>query len=166
LDVFSNASIDNNNIHHIVADSSSILVVDDEIDILSVIRRQLHHYGFNTCCFTKPSIALEHYKTSLNTHQLIISDLQMPKMNGFEFARKAREINSNVKLFLMTCFETDDLEVSLLSNSSPSSFTMSIIDEFVRKPFSIEKLIMLINKYIMNGTNSNNLTHKLFQRLV
>jgi DNA-binding NtrC family response regulator len=83
LNVFSNANIDNNNIHHIVADSSSILVVDDEIDILSVISRQLHHHGFNTCCFTKPSIALEHYKASPNTHQQIISDLQNAKNERF-----------------------------------------------------------------------------------
>ena len=109
MNVFSNADIDNN--IHLFADSSSILLVDDEIDILSVISRQLQEYGFNTCCFTKPGIALEHYKTSSNTRQLIISDLQMPKMNDFEFVRKAKEINSNVKVFLMTCFETDDLEV-------------------------------------------------------
>jgi CheY-like chemotaxis protein len=76
---------------------------------------------------------------SSNIHNLIISDLQMPKMNGFEFVRKAKEINSNVKVFLMTCFETDDLELSLLSTNSTSPFTTSIIDEFIRKPFSIEK---------------------------
>ena len=83
MNVFSNANIDNN--IHLFADSSSILLIDDEIDILSVISRQLQEYGFNTRCFTKPGIALEHYKTSSNTHQLIISDLQIPKMNGFEF---------------------------------------------------------------------------------
>jgi DNA-binding NtrC family response regulator len=95
-----------NNVNNDYPDSSSILIVDDEIDIFSVISRQLQEYGFNTCCFTKPGIALEHYKTSSNTHQLIISDLQMPKMNGFVFVREVKEINSNVKVFMMTCFET------------------------------------------------------------
>ena len=156
MNIFSNANIDNN--IHLVADSSSILLVDDEIDILSVISRQLQEYGFNTCCFTKPGIALEHYKTSSNTHQLIISDLQMPKMNGFEFVRKAKEINSNVKVFLMTCFETDDLELSLLSTNSTSPFTRSIIDEFVRKPFSIEKLIILVSKHMIVGTKGSIIT--------
>jgi CheY-like chemotaxis protein len=149
LNVFSNATIDNNNIH-LFADSSSILLVDDKIDILSVISQQLQEYGFNTCCFTKPGIALEHYKTSSNIHNLIISDLQIPKMNGFEFVRKAKEINSNVKVFLMTCFETDDLELSLLSINSSSTSTLTtklIVDEFIRKPFSIENLIMLINTH-------------------
>jgi hypothetical protein len=57
----------------------------------------------------------------------------------------------------MTCFENDDLELSLLSiNSSSSSplTTKLIVDEFIRKPFSIENLIMLINKHniMMNRT--------------
>jgi two-component SAPR family response regulator len=116
--------------------------------MLSVIRRRLKEYDFNICSFTKPIIALEHYKTSLYSHDIVISDLQMPIMNGFEFARKVKEIDSNVKIFLMTCFETNDLE-SLLASSSinSSSPTKLIIDEFIRKPFSIEKLIILINKH-------------------
>jgi DNA-binding NtrC family response regulator len=88
-----------NNVNNDYSDSSSILIVDDEIGIFSVISRQLQEYGFNTCCFTKPGIALEHYKTSSNTHQPIISDLQMPKMNGFVFVREVKEINSNVSVY-------------------------------------------------------------------
>jgi CheY-like chemotaxis protein len=164
-----NNVIDNNNninssYYHHISDSTSILIVDDEIDILSVIRQQLQDYGFDICCFTKPNIALEHYKASSNAHQLIISDLLMPKMNGFEFVRKAKEINSNVKVFLMTCFETDDLELSLLSSNSassslslsPTSSTKPMIDEFIRKPFSIDKLIILIKKHMSNGTKGMN----------
>jgi CheY-like chemotaxis protein len=157
LNIFNNAantvSNKKNNIssNSLIQDTGSILIVDDEVDILSVIRRQLQEYGFNTCCFTKPSIALEHYKTNSDAHQIIVSDLLMPKMNGFEFVRKAREINSNVKIFMMACSETDDLELTLLSINSSLPATSSpklMIDEFIRKPFSIEKLIILINKHV------------------
>lgn len=154
LNMFNNVanSVINNNssYYHHISDSTSILIVDDEIDILSVIQQQLQDYGFDICCFTKPNIALEHYKINSNAHKLIVSDLQMPKMNGFELVRKAKEINSDVKVFLMTCFETDDLELSLLSSTKP------IIDEFIRKPFSIDKLIILIKKYMSNGTKDMN----------
>ena len=142
------AKISDSNNHPNIPNYPSILIVDDEIDILSVIRRRLEEYGFNICSFTKPDIALDHYKVSPKTHHLIISDLQMPKMNGFEFIRKVKEINSNVKVFLMTCFEMNDLELLLLSVSSSS--TKLKIDECIPKPFSIEKLIILINKH-MNG---------------
>jgi DNA-binding NtrC family response regulator len=74
----------NNNTHIHLPNSRHILIIDDEYDILSVIRRPLEEYGFNTCCFTKPRIALEHYRTSYNNHDLVISDLQMPIVSGFE----------------------------------------------------------------------------------
>jgi len=102
FDNVANSLINNNSSYHprisfdLNTNTTSILIVDDEIDILSVVKRRLQQYGFNTCCFTKPNIALERYKASSNTHQLIISDLLMPKMNGFEFVRKVKEINSNV----------------------------------------------------------------------
>lgn len=166
LNMFNNVanSVINNNssYYHHISDSTSILIVDDEIDILTVIQQQLQDYGFDICCFTKPNIALEHYKASSNTHQIIISDLLMPNMNGFEFVKKAKEINSNVKVFLMTCFETDDLELSLLSSNSassslsPTSSTKPMIDEFIRKPFSIDKLIILIKKHVSNETKGMN----------
>ena len=69
------------------------------------------------CSFTKPNLSWEHYKISSRDHVLVKSDLQMPSMNGFEFIRKVKEINSNVKVFLMTCFEINDLELAMVSLS-------------------------------------------------
>ena len=144
------------------ADSMSILIVDDEPDVLSVIRRRLEEYGFNTCSFTKPILALEHYKASSNNHRVVISDLRMPKMNGFEFIRKVKEINIHTKIFLMSCLDTDDLELLLFSSSPtqrlPSQHTKLMIDEFIEKPFSIEKLILLLNKHLNETKESITVT--------
>jgi hypothetical protein len=52
----------NYNHHPDISNLCSILIVDDEIDILSIIRRWLEEYGLKACCFTKASHALEHYK--------------------------------------------------------------------------------------------------------
>jgi response regulator RpfG family c-di-GMP phosphodiesterase len=53
--------------------SYSILLIDDEVDTLSVIKRPLQEYGFDICSFTKPAIALEHYKTNSNTQNNSLS---------------------------------------------------------------------------------------------
>src|SRR5918911_5422091 len=146
----------NNNKAHVHAPNSQyILIVDDEPDILSIVRRVLEEYGFNVCCFTKPNIALEHYGISPNNHSLVISDFHMPNINGLEFLRKVREINSDTKVFLTTNFEISDLGLLLFPNSNSSSSSSSssslnlIIDEFIQKPFSIEQLIVLIRKHVL-----------------
>jgi two-component system OmpR family response regulator len=146
----SNQYNNKNNAHLHDPNSRYILIVDDEPDILSIIRRVVEEYGFNVCCFIKPSIALEHYKASPNIHRLVISDLQMPNINGFEVLRKVREINSDTKTFLTTSnFEMSNLGLLLLPNSnSSSSLNNLIIDEFIQKPFSIEQLVALIRKHI------------------
>jgi CheY-like chemotaxis protein len=142
----------NNNTHVHAPNSQYILIVDDEPDILSIVRRVLEEYGFNVCCFTKPNIALEHYRISPNNHSLVISDLHMPNINGMEFLRKVREINSDTKIFLTTSnFEMSDLGVLLFPNSNlSSSLNNFIIDEFIQKPFSIEQLIVLIRKHVLS----------------
>ena len=145
----SNQYNNKNNTHVHAPNSQHILIVDDEPDILSIVRRVLEEYGFNVCCFTKPNIALEHYRISPNNHSLVISDFQMPSINGLEFLRKVREINSDTKVFLTTSnFEMSDLGLLLFPNSNLStSINNFIIDEFIQKPFSIEQLIVLIRKH-------------------
>lgn len=141
-----------NNTHVNATNSQYILIVDDEPDTLSIVRRVLEEYGFNVCCFTKPNIALEHYKISPNNHSLVISDLQMPNINGLEFLKKVREINSYIKVFLTTSnFEMSDLGLLLFPNSNlSSSLNNFIIDEFIQKPFSVEQLIVLIRKHVLS----------------
>ena len=138
----------NNNTHVHAPNSLYILIVDDEPDILSIVRRVLEEYGFNVCCFTKPNIALEHYRISPNNHGLVISDLHMPNINGMEFLRKVREINSDTKIFLTTSnFEMSDLGLLSFPNGNLPS---SLIDEFIQKPFSIEQLIVLIRRHVLS----------------
>jgi len=143
-----NQNYNNNDNMHVHRNSHYILIVDDASDILSVVGR-LEEYGFNTCCFTKPRIALEHYMRSSNNHDLVISDLQMPIINGFEFIRKVKDINPYVKAFLMTSsFESSDSGSLLLPNSNASSSINLMIDEFILKPFFIQKLVELIKKHL------------------
>ncbi len=88
-------------------------------------------------------------RLSPNNHSLVISDLQMPNINGLEFLRKVREINSDTKVFLTTNFEMSDLRLLLFPNSNLStSLDNFIIDEFIQKPFSIEQLLVLIKKHV------------------
>ena len=66
----------------------SVLAVDDEPDILDIIQQWLQLDGSIVCTFSDAFAALEHLKSNSKDHQIIISDIIMPGMNGYEFVRK------------------------------------------------------------------------------
>jgi two-component SAPR family response regulator len=88
-----------------------IMVLDDDFDLSQLVKQilQRHHFK-NVFAFTDPLLALEHFRINQKDYSLIISDIRMPKMNGFEFVREARKINRKVKILLMTAFEINDKE--------------------------------------------------------
>jgi two-component SAPR family response regulator len=121
--------------------SSSILVLDDELDITSFIKSALHRTKHTVFTFTDPVLALEHFKLNSNNYGLVISDIRMPGMNGFEFVKKVKEINSAVKIFLMSAFEIRDIEFDkVLPNPH--------LDGFIQKPISSKQLTEIIEKAI------------------
>lgn len=116
----------------------SIIVVDDEIELATLFKEFLNKEGYNTISFVDPVLALEYYKETSDRHSLIITDLRMPSLNGLELAKKVRELNTNIKIFLMTAFETRDLENHV-------DFKMSRIDRLIQKPVRFSELREMIN---------------------
>jgi YesN/AraC family two-component response regulator len=56
----------------------------------------------------KPIIALEHITINKTKYVLIISDLRLPRLNGIELIKKAKNMNPLVRTVLMTAFDFDD----------------------------------------------------------
>ena len=80
-----------------------ILVVDDEADITTVLKRGLEKAGFEVDGFTDPNEAAE--KIVPGKYAMLITDIRMPGMNGFELYRRAKKRDQNVKVSFMTAFE-------------------------------------------------------------
>src|SRR5215472_10085886 len=118
----------------------NILIVDDDPDIVSILKLGLVRLGFNVVTFTEPNLALEHFGLNYKNY-LVISDIGMPTMNGFEFIKKVKRLKATVQVFFMTAFEIDTDE---WSNVLPSVK----IDEFIQKPFSLEKIGKLVSTHI------------------
>ncbi|MFL6327194.1 MAG: response regulator, partial [Nitrososphaeraceae archaeon] len=85
-------------------ESGSILVLDDEFDIINPIKHSLQRIGLHVYAFTDPNLALEHFRINCKDYILVVSDIRMPGMNGFEFVRRVREINPAIKVLLMSAF--------------------------------------------------------------
>ena len=77
-----------------------ILIVDDEIDIVSIFKQGLENKGFRVFGFTNPALALEHFQFNSKRYGTVISDCRMPGINGYELIKKVKEIKSEAKVFL------------------------------------------------------------------
>jgi DNA-binding response OmpR family regulator len=119
---------------------NSILLVDDEQDIVAIFRKSLQNQGFDAYGFTDPILALEHFKANQANYGLVISDIRMPQMNGIELARRIREIKPEVKLLLMTAFELSDFDSDLLDSLKAN--------EFLRKPISPAEIANRVAMYL------------------
>jgi DNA-binding NtrC family response regulator len=129
----------------------SILVLDDEIDITSIIEQSLQGLGFRVSVFTDPVVALEYFKLNFkDCCAIVISDIRMPGMSGYEFAKKVKGIKPEGKIILMSSFEISDIE---FSNVLPDIK----IDAFLQKPFSIRKLKDLIMEKYPNKIQQKNI---------
>ena len=125
-----------------IATSKSILALDDDFDIIVIIKSVLQKQGFVVFAFTDPYLALEHFKINANDYGLVISDVRMPGMNGFEFVSRVKELRPDIKAILMTAFEINDIKNSKLL---PAGIR---IDAYIQKPISIQALTSLTEKHV------------------
>ena len=123
-----------------------LLVVDDDYDIVQVLKMGLLKRGFSVDAFTNPQDALQSFKSNAESYCLVLSDIRMPMLSGIQLSKKVKEVNPNVKVIMMTAFEVRDSEFSKV-------FPSTHVDGFVQKPISIKDLTDKILTFIGNTEN-------------
>jgi CheY-like chemotaxis protein len=113
-----------------------ILLVDDESDVLYTIKNILEDNGFQVDTFNDPIISLKSY--TINYYNLVILDIKMPKMDGFELYTKIREKDPKVKI----CFLTASEMYYEKFRKTRSEFGRIIGEDcFIQKPIKNEDLV-------------------------
>lgn len=112
---------------------AKLLIVDDDSDIVQVLKMGLLRNGFSVDAFTNPQEALQSFKSDAASYCLVLSDIRMPSISGIQLSKKVKEVNPNVKVVLMTAFEIRDNEFSKV-------FPSTRVDGFVQKPIGIREL--------------------------
>lgn len=113
-----------------------IAVVDDEIDITTVLKKGLEQHGFSVDTFNDPQAALASFRPG--HYDLMIIDIRMPKINGFNLYRELRKRDAKVRVCFLTAFE-------IYYEEFRKMFPTIDVRAFVRKPIGIQSLIRLIN---------------------
>jgi DNA-binding response OmpR family regulator len=114
-----------------------ILIVEDEADILVVLKKGLEREGFTVETQQDPVKALEEFKPGY--YDLLLFDIRMPTMTGFELYRQIRKIDAKVKVCFITAFEIYFDEFKKL-------FPKIHVGCFVKKPVTIKELAKAVHE--------------------
>ena len=88
--------------------TKSIIVVDDEHDLVDLFSDALSSNGYDVSAFTDPIVALENIKMNPEKYSLLTTDFRMNKMNGCELGIKVKELNHNIQVMLITAYDNID----------------------------------------------------------
>ncbi|WP_313530418.1 response regulator transcription factor [Anaerotignum sp.] len=113
-----------------------ILVVDNEIDIIQLLRLYLSREGFEVIWTTEPQKALSIVQE--NEPDLVLLDIVMPQLSGIEVCRQIRDV-SEVPILFISCKDQDTDKVL--------GFTMGG-DDYITKPFSRIELIARVKSHL------------------
>jgi two-component system, OmpR family, response regulator ChvI len=116
-----------------------ILIVDDEPDITESFGLALEDSGFEVDKYNDPAVALASFKP--NVYGLLILDIKMPKMDGFELYDKIKKIDKKVKVFFISAFDIDRAEIS-------KKYPGLKIENFLPKPIQIPELIKRVEEQL------------------
>jgi DNA-binding response OmpR family regulator len=112
--------------------SKVILIIDDDPDMTSVFSLGLQDEGFEVYAYNDPLEVLSKFRP--NFYDLLLVDINMPKMNGIELSRQILELDANVKICFITAGEAN---VEVLRELYPTSG----IGCFIKKPVTIDQLV-------------------------
>ena len=127
--------------------NSTIAVIDNDNDIISLFKEALEMSGYNVTAFTDPIKAFNHIKQQPKEYELVLSDYKMPSMNGLELCIKLIEFNPMIKVILMTAFINFEFDIP--------NFTCLI------KPISIARLLQTVKDSLAQENTYANTIRKI-----
>ena len=120
-----------------------MLVVDDEVDITFSLRLFLEENGFEVYTSNKPSSVLSDFRAGL--YDLIILDIKMPEINGFELYEKIRKVDNNVHVLFLTALS--DYSEYIQQSNKKISYMFNEKD-IIQKPVDNEALLKKIKEIV------------------
>jgi CheY-like chemotaxis protein len=115
--------------------SKTILIIDDDPDVTTVFGLGLQDEGFDIYTYNDPLEALSQFKP--NFYDLLLIDINMPKMKGIDLSIQLLELDTNVKICFITA---GDANIEVLRELYPTRS----IGCYIKKPVTIDQLVRRI----------------------
>lgn len=116
-------------------DSKKILLIEDDISLQNLIDEYLKEYKYFCTIFSSPRSALEEFSKNANDYSLVILDLGLPEMDGFDLLKKLKEIK-DIPVIISTA--RDDLGNKIFG------FELGA-DDYLAKPYEPRELVLRID---------------------
>jgi two-component system copper resistance phosphate regulon response regulator CusR len=128
----------------------NILIVEDEQRLADILKKQLEESGFNA------EIAYDGYigkqLVEKKKYNLIILDINLPLLNGYDLCREIRKTNSNIPIIMLTAFGTPDNKIA--------GFDVGA-DDYIVKPFAFRELLARVNVFIRRSDSNVMVSEKI-----
>jgi two-component system, OmpR family, response regulator ChvI len=124
--------------------SCRLMAVDDEPDITFTLKKVLEQSGFPLDVFNNPQTALINFKPDY--YDLILLEVMMPQMNGFELYQEIKKKDKNVKTCFVTAYE-------LYYESLKQKYPKLDVGCYIRKPVDMNYLVNKIEKELASDRN-------------
>lgn len=122
-----------------------ILLVEDELKLAQALARGLGLEGYTVDTIADGKKALTRISLHRSDYDLIILDLMLPSMDGYEICKQVREMNITVPILVLTARNETDTKVQLLTSGA---------DDYLVKPFSFAELAARIRALLRRPTES------------
>jgi DNA-binding response OmpR family regulator len=116
-----------------------IMFVNDDVDTTTVMKEGLSRYGYEIETFVDPNLALQNFKAS--TYDLLLLDVRMKGLDGFELYNKMRKIDENIKVCFISASNTFYEKYKRLYPEIKNEC-------YIQKPLGIKNLAGIIGKIL------------------
>ncbi len=79
-----------------------VLLIDDDLDVLMLLKRMLTRLGMEVMAFSDPAEALSVCSSRIQSFSVVITDEMMPRINGWELARRVHDISRKIPIVMLT----------------------------------------------------------------
>jgi len=128
-----------NTFHENAAETPRVMVVDDEPDMVRVMKYGLAKKGYDVTAFTDPLQALDHFRPG--QYNVVLLDIRMPKIDGIELYRRIRAIDSEVVICFVSAYEQYKRQFEIAYPQEQSGC-------FIPKPVRMDNLAAIISSRI------------------
>jgi two-component system, cell cycle sensor histidine kinase and response regulator CckA len=120
----------------------TILLVEDEPAILELCKSMLESNGYRVFAASTPSAAIKRAENYSGTIDLLVTDVIMPEMNGYELSKRLRAGHPDFKTLFMSGYTDDTITHNTLCDTGHN---------FIQKPFTMKSMVIAVYTILKNG---------------